>query len=69
MTTQQTMTDVLEAMIDKEGLAEVLDVLGIICQAKSDHIVASYQETELAKLWRKNANKLYQAVPLANLLP
>ena len=69
MTNQQAMIEQLEAMIDTDGLQEVLDTLGIICQEKAEHIQASYQDTSLSEVWRKVADRLDRAATMANLLP
>ena len=43
----------LEAMVDKFGLATVLNGLSFICSAKADHVATNWQDKRLAKAWEK----------------
>jgi hypothetical protein len=43
----------LEAMVDKFGLATVLNGLSCICSAKADHIEENWQDKRLAKAWER----------------
>ena len=52
MTKQETQ-DVLEGMVDANGLDEVIDMLSDVCGEKADHISTNWQEEGLAKDWRK----------------
>ena len=51
----------LETMIDKNGLAGTLDDVTAICYAKAEHILANWQDKELAAEWMKAA-KLIDAL-------
>lgn len=41
----------LEALIDREGVSRVLDMLSEICCAKSAHIQDTWQDDRLASVW------------------
>jgi len=42
---------ILESLIDSSSLADVLESLGEICDAKAEHISANWQDNSLAGLW------------------
>lgn len=42
---------VLEVLIDECGLCAVLQSLSSICDQKADHILSSYSDKPLSKLW------------------
>jgi hypothetical protein len=48
--TEQEAYD-LEGLIDRRGIQMVLQQIGEICGAKSDHIAHNWQDTILAKRW------------------
>jgi hypothetical protein len=48
----------IEDMIDRHGLANVLDGIARICFDKADHIQANWQDAHLAGLWAAMANRL-----------
>lgn len=50
--------DALEAMIDANGLEEVIDAVREICNLKSEHVATNWQDQDLARAWEKNAVKL-----------
>jgi hypothetical protein len=52
----------LEAMVDKCGLATVLNGLSCICSAKADHIAENWQDKHLAKAWDRAAVHLMNEV-------
>jgi hypothetical protein len=43
----------LEAMVDKFGLAGVLNGLACICSGKADHVETNWQDKRLANAWEK----------------
>jgi hypothetical protein len=45
----------LEKMIDESTLPDVLEVLADICEEKSAHILASYDDKNLAAFWAARA--------------
>jgi|GraSoiStandDraft_55_1057291.scaffolds.fasta_scaffold740620_1 hypothetical protein len=49
---------VLEALVDKVGMRNVVYALGQIAGAKADHIRADWQDIGFARMWQNNANKL-----------
>ena len=48
----------LEKIIDRNGLAETVDVMAEICSEKADHIRSSYDDDELADQWDGAAEEL-----------
>lgn len=61
MTREQTVTEVLEALIDKHGLLHVVCGLDLICGEKAEHIRANWADPALAKQWDRASNALYTA--------
>lgn len=59
----------LEALIDSDGLVNVLDAIQQICYGKAEHIRSAWQDTSLANTWDHAASKLDKAIVAANLLP
>lgn len=53
--TETPMTEVLEALIDKHSLLDVLVGLELVCAEKAEHIRANWQDGQLAKAWDKAA--------------
>lgn len=52
--------DDLEGLIDRNGLAWVIDRLAEIAGEKADHVSTNWQDLELAKEWNKAASQLYK---------
>ena len=48
----------LETLIDNHGIQEVMDAIANICWEKSEHIVQSYGDKPLAKLWETNGKRI-----------
>lgn len=48
--------DIVERLIDKYGLADVLLMMSDVCGAKAEHVYASYQDEALERDWN-NAGK------------
>jgi hypothetical protein len=55
----------LEAIVDKFGMLRVLEALGDICEAKAEHIAASYSDKPLAQRWHARGKALYHTSGLA----
>ena len=53
-----TITEELEAMIDKHGLLHIVTGLSLICDEKAIHIQTNWQDKSLAKEWGKAATLL-----------
>jgi hypothetical protein len=47
---------VLEGIVDRAGLRNVLYALEHICLAKAQHIEEAWQDAASAKVWSRNAN-------------
>jgi hypothetical protein len=59
----------IEALVDKHGLAHMLDALGVIAQDKAAHIVENWQDRPTASLWSRAAARILAIVdPVANLV-
>lgn len=50
--------EVIEDIIDEEGLREVIEALAAICRDKADHLRGNWQDKTAAKAWDRDANKL-----------
>lgn len=48
----------LEFLVDRHGLAFVVEQLARIASDKADHIRSSYDDEPLAKSWEQDANEL-----------
>jgi hypothetical protein len=48
----------LEALIDKNGLREVIAIISQICQLKADHIRDNWHDGALAKAWDADGARL-----------
>lgn len=51
----------IERLVDKFGIAAVLNLITVICGAKAEHIAVNWQDTGLAKRWDTVANQLGHA--------
>jgi len=51
----------LEAMVDRVGLKEVLNMLAQVCHEKADHVLTNWQDKWLASGWKKNAATVNRA--------
>lgn len=51
----------IEAIIDANGLDEVLNTIREICYAKANHIAVEWQDVAQAKLWLVKGIKVNQA--------
>lgn len=60
--TSPTVTETLEAMIDKHGLLHILTGLSLICAEKAEHIRLNWQDKALARDWDRVAARLDGAV-------
>lgn len=56
-----TNLDALEAMVDKIGLANLVEALAEICSAKADHVQSNWQDDALAAVWDRDAAVLLKA--------
>jgi hypothetical protein len=68
--TDEQRRELLEQLVDASSLADVLDDLGWICQAKADHIAHNWQDAPLAARWERAASRLatqYQRAESENL--
>jgi len=51
----EQLADALEPFVDDNGLAAVIDALGLMCAVKADHIRASYSDETTAAVWDRMA--------------
>ena len=54
----------LEGMVDKVGIANVLYALEHICGAKASHIAENWQDASTAQWWEQRANRLGKVAAL-----
>tara|TARA_Y100000004_G_scaffold91862_1_gene102893 strand:+ start:55 stop:372 length:318 start_codon:yes stop_codon:yes gene_type:complete len=59
--------DAIEAIIDKHGMADVMEMLVHICDEKASHIQHNWQDDELASAWHRVADRLI-STSLSNAL-
>lgn len=57
-TTMSEMQETIEAMIDNNSLAQVLEAISLVCFEKDLHITEMWQDKPLAKVWRIAGNKI-----------
>lgn len=57
-----TPYDMVEKLIDKYSVADVLIMIGDICNAKAEHIDINYQDGFLAGRWAKAARIVQHVV-------
>lgn len=50
--------ETLEKLTDLSSLADVVDALSVIANAKGEHIEANWQDQPLARVWFKAAGRL-----------
>jgi hypothetical protein len=55
---EPTVTERLEAMIDKHGLAHVLVGLVCVCDEKAEHLRVNWQDSKSARCWESDARKI-----------
>ncbi|MDX2023247.1 MAG: hypothetical protein SF187_23640 [Deltaproteobacteria bacterium] len=55
----------IEAMVDRNSMARVLDLLAIMCAMKADHIHSNWGDRNLAKAWTQLAEKVAKACAFA----
>jgi hypothetical protein len=48
----------LETLVDRHGLANVIEALAIVCSEKADHIQTNWQNTVLAGSWERCSHQL-----------
>ena len=48
--------EMLEAMVDRNGLGKVLSMLETICCEKAQHVSANWQDEDLAQSWERDAS-------------
>lgn len=63
MSTREQQLDIesLEAMVDRHGLAPVVELLAEICFAKAEHTAVTWQDTTTAKVWERDGSTLQNA--------
>ena len=61
----EELANSLEPIVDKEGIARVLEALAYLCEAKKEHILSSWGDQALARSWGRVAGKVTQAARTA----
>lgn len=49
---------VLESLVDKSSVTQVLEGLALICHLKAEHLATNWQDATSAKAWVKGATWL-----------
>jgi hypothetical protein len=60
LTTLQSISDELEALVDRHGLYTVTEALALMCSAKADHVASAWQDEAGGKRWDRAAAKFLQ---------
>ena len=60
MKTHNERLDLLESMIDKISLKDVVSLLAEVASAKADHIRETWHDEELAEEWDINCGQLLE---------
>lgn len=55
---QDELQNNIEALIDKNTLAEVIEALETICYLKSQHLIENWQDAQTSKVWARAGKKL-----------
>jgi len=58
---EQTVSEQLEAMIDRHGLLHIVTALELICDDKAGHIAVNWQNARSAKPWASASAALWTA--------
>lgn len=66
---QTTDKRVLESMIDKGNVREVMEAIAEICDDKSEHILRNWQDSPLSKQWERAAKAARRAARDFGRLP
>ncbi len=53
------VTSLLEDIVDRYGLMVVCDMLGGICGAKAEHLLANWQDKSAATAWERAGRKFH----------
>jgi hypothetical protein len=53
-----TLTDVLEILVDSNGLAEVLESLSEVCFLKWEHLTSAWQDVAAGDEWQADARRI-----------
>jgi hypothetical protein len=61
--------EMLEAFVDKYGIADVLSALSYICGEKAEHVSTNWQDAPLGKRWLKLAALIDLATAKAEQVP
>lgn len=59
---ENSLSDKLETLVDKNSLGLVLAALSRICSAKSEHIQMNWQDTALARAWDAGSSAIDASV-------
>lgn len=65
MVSKGTLSEVLEAIIDRVGIVEMLEAQAEICREKAQHLYLNWQDEKSGKSWERIARKLEAVVDRA----
>lgn len=58
---QAERVEALEALVDSEGLEDVLIALHLVCLEKAEHLRCNWQDEATAKAWERAADAVRKA--------
>ena len=51
----------LEPLVDRHGMADVLESLAVLAALKEEHVASNWGDRELARSWKRVASRIEQA--------
>ena len=56
--TTKNLQDALETLIDATSVTSVLEAIATVCALKADHIRASWQDNQTARVWDRTSQQI-----------
>jgi hypothetical protein len=64
---EQKEVDILEAIIDRVGLAQLAEAISAIAAGKADHVQTNWADKGLAQTWTRIGRKFDKLIPALEL--
>lgn len=61
----EELAEELEPLVDRHGMADLLESLAVLSALKQDHVATNWGDRELARSWKRVALKIEQAARVA----
>ena len=61
MTQQAKLIEVLERLIDDNGLYSVTEAMALVCFEKAEHLLVNWQDREAARRWERGGKAFHTA--------